>query len=166
MYVAGQWGSNIASGSTGEMTSEVSASRITLDEQVILRISVVYPYSNSEKSPRLVPMEDFSVTKKSLFSVSPGYPEFYIKTLVDNKNPYVGEQIIYTFQVHGRTKRTQTLHTLPPIAGFKSLDIPYVARNKYRRKPGTAFYGREIKIALFPTKPGDLTIGQSKIDRV
>lgn len=64
-------GSNIASGSTGEMTSEVSASRITLDEQVILRVSVVYPYSNSEKSPRLVPMEDFLSQRNPYFLFLP-----------------------------------------------------------------------------------------------
>jgi len=215
--------SDSVSGVTGELTSKVSASRITHDEQVILRVSAVYPYTPTDKSPRLAPMPDFSVTwlatsddvhtvdskmfvtktfsylltpkrtgtfevgselkwkkrkwismpgkkievlpkssfyekKNSLFIVSPGYSDFFIVAFVDTTNPYVGEQIIYTFQVNGRGKyNTQTKYTPPPIAGFKSLNIiPYDYKKKYLKS-------RDKIIALFPTKPGDLTIGQSKL---
>ena len=81
---------------------------------------------------------------------------------VDNKNPYVHEQIIYTFKFYYRVKVANArLAESPSFEGFIAEQLEK-EREYETTINGRQFMVTEIKQALFPVKPGLLTISSSR----
>lgn len=89
--------------------------------------------------------------------------EVMIKTVVDRRSAYVGEAVTLTFQLFTRVRFwSDPEYTPPSTEGFWKEDLP--PQNRYNTEvDGAAYRVTEIKTALFPTKPGELTIGPARL---
>ena len=85
---------------------------------------------------------------------------FLIKGFVNKKNPFVGEQIIYTFRLYYRVEISNPQISLPEFKGFWKEEL---GKGRSYRKviKGKEWKVYEMNYALFPTKPGKLTISES-----
>lgn len=100
--------------------------------------------------------------------VTPTEPEenenIFIRTSVDKKEPYVGEQVTLTFELFNRsTIWGDTEYDPPSTTGFWAVELPKIpATTKiYNNRP---YHYNAIKTALFPTTSGELTIGPASLD--
>jgi hypothetical protein len=81
---------------------------------------------------------------------------------VDNKNPYQGEQIIYTFRLFTSRNINDAKLDLPNFHYFWNEEIQ--KENKYYKDlGGTRYVVSEYRIALFPTQSGTLNIGETSL---
>lgn len=92
-----------------------------------------------------------------------GNSDIFIKTFVDNKEPYTGEQIILTFELYNRlTLIGDTEYNAPSTTGFWSADLPKIPSST--KIVGNSIYQyNTLKTALFPTTSGELTIGKASL---
>jgi hypothetical protein len=82
---------------------------------------------------------------------------------VDNKNPYVNEQIIYTFKFFYRVRVANArMAESPSFEGFVAEQLGK-EREAQTTINGRQYMVTEIKQALFPVKPGPLTITASTL---
>lgn len=87
----------------------------------------------------------------------------FVVAEVDNKNPHLYEQIIYSFKFYRRIKVTNArLTKSPSFEGFISEQLSK-AKEYQKVINGQAYFVTEIKHALFPTKPGVLEIPPSTL---
>ncbi len=87
--------------------------------------------------------------------------KFFIEVDVDNESPYRGEQIILTYTLYTRVDVTGFDNELPRFKGFwvEDLHSPTNLKLKRVQKHGKQFNAATIKkVALFPTKSGELVI--------
>jgi hypothetical protein len=87
---------------------------------------------------------------------------FYIESVVDNKTPYLGEQMIYTFRLFRRVNGKIVQDTLPEFKSFwkEALGQP----KEYRiNRGGVPWIVSEFKMALFPMKSGPQSIERAEI---
>ncbi len=87
--------------------------------------------------------------------------KFFIEVDVDNNSPYRGEQIILTYTLYTRVDITGFDNELPRFKGFwvEDLHSPTNLKLKRVQKHGKQFNAATIKkVALFPTKSGQLEI--------
>ncbi len=85
----------------------------------------------------------------------------YIESFVDNREPYVGEQITHTFELYYRLALIHDTEYSPPsTTGFWSVDLPSIEPST-KVVSGSIYNYTAIKKALFPTTTGELTIGQT-----
>lgn len=84
--------------------------------------------------------------------------DFFIEQVVDNRKPYVGEQVTMVFRFYqGQNLYEQPTLEWPDYNGFWVEDLPpQKSYNKYI--DGRAYRVIEIRKALFPTVTGKLTI--------
>lgn len=85
---------------------------------------------------------------------------------VDNPNPYVNEQITFTFTFLHRVRILEGgRYTAPSFQGFWTEDLD---RTEPRQVvlDGRRYTAERIKTALFPTGPGDYTIGEAFVTTV
>ncbi len=92
-----------------------------------------------------------------------GNTNIFINTFVDKKEPYVGEQITFTFELYHRIRISGSEYEAPSATGFWLVDLPQIPKATKNVK-GNAYFFNVIKTALFPTTSGELTIGQASLD--
>jgi len=89
--------------------------------------------------------------------------DVFVTAEVDNQNPYVNEQIIYTFKFYYRGRVANARMTeSPSFEGFIA-ELLGKEREYQTTINGRQFMVTEIKQALFPIKPGPLTISPSAL---
>ncbi len=89
--------------------------------------------------------------------------DLFIRTSVDKKRVYVNDQITLTFQFYqGVRLFNNPEYTPPSLTGFWSEDLP-PKRQFYRTVDGRQYFVQELKMALFPTSTGKLTIGSAEL---
>jgi len=87
----------------------------------------------------------------------------FIKTFVDRKDPYVGEQITLTFELYYRLSiLTDPEYSQPTTMGFWSVALPQITQTTKIINNNIYRYNA-IKTALFPTTSGELTIGEASL---
>lgn len=90
-----------------------------------------------------------------------GDGNIFIESFVDNREPYVGEQITHTFELYYRLALIHDTEYSPPsTTGFWSVDLPSIDPST-KVVNGSIYNYTAIKKALFPTTSGELTIGQT-----
>lgn len=88
---------------------------------------------------------------------------FFVEAEVDNPNPYLGEQVIYTHRLYTAfTGFSEPNYDLPRFTGFWTNDEPIVTQ-RHHQISGRRFSVREVKIVLFPTRTGELTIDETVV---
>ena len=88
---------------------------------------------------------------------------FFVEAEVDNPNPYLGEQVIYTHRLYSAfTSFSEPNYDLPRFTGFWTDDEPVVTQ-RHHQIEGRRFTVREVKIVLFPTRTGKLTIDETVV---
>ena len=85
---------------------------------------------------------------------------FRVEAFVNNKNPYVGEQIIYTFRLYYRVKMSNARKGLPEFDGFLKEDLGE-GRSYRKVLNGKEWEVYEENYALFPTKAGKIELSQA-----
>ncbi len=88
--------------------------------------------------------------------------QYFIKTVVDNEAPYVGEQIIYTFRLFSRIRIRGASLDLPEFDGFWKEDLGE-ERSYHKVIDGMNWSVTEIRKALFPIRSGELFIPKTKL---
>lgn len=88
--------------------------------------------------------------------------DLFITTAISTKDPYVNEQIIYTFRLYRRVKIANATLENPSFEGFRV--EPLGEERQYETVlNGRTFVVTEIKQALFPTREGRTEIGPARI---
>lgn len=82
---------------------------------------------------------------------------FLVKGEVDNKHPYAGQQIVYTFQLWNRARLQNAQVGLPDFGGFSKEQLEK-QKDTERVVNGIDWHISELKYALFPLAPGKITI--------
>ncbi|KPJ60134.1 MAG: hypothetical protein AMJ42_01575 [Deltaproteobacteria bacterium DG_8] len=88
--------------------------------------------------------------------------DVFITTTVNNKSPYVNEQIIYTFKLYRRVKIANASLDNPSFEGFR---VESLGKERQYEKiiNGRSFLVTEINQALFPTREGTIEIRPAKV---
>lgn len=87
--------------------------------------------------------------------------DFYVEASVDNPTPFVGQQMIYSVRVYQALDLTETslLYETPDFEGFWRVEVqPIPFAQTSQQVNGRTYSISEIRTALYPTRPGDLTI--------
>jgi len=92
--------------------------------------------------------------------------DLFAEAEVSNPNPYLGEQVTYTFRLYRVADAfdffDQPYFEPPTFTGFWSEGDP--AQNQYRGQAGGRIYNvTELSTTLFPTKVGQITIEPAQI---
>ena len=88
---------------------------------------------------------------------------YFVEAEVDKLNPYVGQQIIYTFRLYSNVSLTRQGSIIPPdFVGFWHRDIGSIQRYATVIR-GESYDVTESKVALFPSYAGALTIAESTL---
>ena len=97
--------------------------------------------------------------------------DVYMKALVDNTNPYQGEQVIVTYRIYTRVPISNiSLKKSPSFPGFWSKNL--MEDNSQLKQSTQIINGEEYivadiaKFALFPQKSGELNIESLEMDCV
>lgn len=90
------------------------------------------------------------------------YKDIFVTAEVDNKTPYKGEQILYTFRLYTSKGVGEAKLNLPEFHDFWSEEID--KENKYYKElNGRRYVVSEFKVALFANKTGNLVIAPSTL---
>lgn len=140
----------------------VSAGQLTIDP-----IEVVVDGQSYSTDPITI-----DVVTSANQSVTPGQDDgntgqgptadFFVEAEVDNPNPYLGEQVIYTHRLFTAFNISQPNYDFPRFTGFWAEDEPLVTQRTGQRD-GRRFTVRETRIILFPTRVGPLQIDETVI---
>ncbi|MBI2340529.1 MAG: protein BatD [Deltaproteobacteria bacterium] len=88
--------------------------------------------------------------------------EYWITAEVSNRQPYVNEQILYTFRFYTRVNVGSATLTVPEFQDFWSEEV--VPEKKYYQTIGGQKYVVSEKVvALYPLKAGELTIPETSL---
>jgi cytochrome c-type biogenesis protein CcmH/NrfG len=89
--------------------------------------------------------------------------EIFITLATDKSQAYVGEQVVLTFRFHRRIQLWENpQYSAPRAEGFWREDLP-PERTYLQVIAGHRYHITEIRYALFPTRPGRLTIEPAKV---
>lgn len=90
-------------------------------------------------------------------------PDFFIEAEVDNRSPYVGQQVTYTLRRYQAAEFPNPPHYQEhPFTGF--IDTPLLQRPGYTATVGDRSYKvHPTHIALFPTLAGPVTIEPARL---
>ncbi|UCC53519.1 MAG: BatD family protein, partial [Anaerolineaceae bacterium] len=84
---------------------------------------------------------------------------FFIEALVDNPNPYQGEQVLYTFRFYqAENLFDQPEYQSPSFTGFWSEERSEDQVDYTTEAAGRAYRVTELQTVLFPTGVGEVTI--------
>lgn len=92
--------------------------------------------------------------------------DFYVEASVDNPNPFVGQQIIYTVRVYQALDLSEAslLYEIPDFEGFWRIDVQPIPFAQTRLQVNNRTYSvSEIRTALYATRAGDLTISPANL---
>ena len=88
--------------------------------------------------------------------------DFFVEAVVNTSNPYVGQQVVYTFRFYQAIKLYQPPQYEMPI--FNSFDTVGLPVQEYNLDIGDrTFLISEISMALFPKTSGAITIGPGRL---
>lgn len=92
-----------------------------------------------------------------------GDSDLFIRTNVDNREPYVGEQVTLSFELYNRLPIWgDTEYDPPSTTGFWAVDLPKITPST-QSVHNRVYKYNAVKTALFPTTSGTLTIGPAKL---
>jgi hypothetical protein len=92
-----------------------------------------------------------------------GNADIFVRTEVDNRQPFVGEQTTLTFDLYSRlTLWGDTEYGPPSTTGFWTVDLPKITPST-RMANNRMYKYNAMKTALFPTTAGTLTIGPATL---
>lgn len=152
VFVADQPGTYTIGPATVEKDGERAASG-TITLQVQPGGSSSSPQSRAPAAP---------LREESLPSPSDDRDLFVIGE-VDQKQPYVNEQITYTFTFLRRVQVFEgTRYTPPTTTGFWTEEIDTTDPTEVTID-GRRYVAERVRTALFPTGPGEFTIGEAKL---
>jgi hypothetical protein len=87
----------------------------------------------------------------------------FVQADVDRRRVYVNQQITWTFSIFRGTRDAEVgAYTGPTTTDFWAEDLPAVEPTQ-RLIGGKAYAVEQIKLALFPTRPGKLTVGPASV---
>lgn len=90
------------------------------------------------------------------------YKDVFVTAEVDNKTPYKGEQVMYSFKLYTSKGVGEAKLDLPDFHDFWSEDIQ--KENKYYKElDGKRYVVSEFKVALFPSKSGSMVIAPATL---
>jgi hypothetical protein len=90
------------------------------------------------------------------------YGNLFIKTTLDNYTPYVNQQIVLTFSFYRRINLWENpQYEKPSTTGFWVEELPSSSAPQRRIINGLEYLVHEMHTALFPTAPGEYTIGEA-----
>lgn len=96
--------------------------------------------------------------------------DLFIRATVNNRNPYMGDQVIITYRLFTRVSVSQySVDHLPSYRGFWSEDLtlPGNPQTSVEVIDGKTYRVAEIRrIALFPQRDGELTIEPLEVELV
>ncbi|MHB9030141.1 MAG: BatD family protein [Candidatus Latescibacterota bacterium] len=147
----------LAPRSTG--THEVGGATITVGGQAFTtratKVEVIAGSPSAPQSP--------SVPDAGKVEGGSGNADIFIRTEVDNRQPFVGEQITLTFDLFNRlTLWGDTEYDPPSTTGFWAVDLPKITPST-RVANNRMYKYNAMKTALFPTTAGTLTIGPATL---
>jgi hypothetical protein len=88
----------------------------------------------------------------------------FINMNINKRQAYVGEQLVLVFSFYRRIRLfRQPEYEAPDTTGFWVEDMPSKKGEDSRLVNGRHYMVQEIKSALFPTAPGDYTIGPATL---
>ena len=87
---------------------------------------------------------------------------YYAEAEVDNRSPYVGEQVHYIFRFYSAVPAGSPRYQKPDLTGFWALEDPTPSRS-VRAVAGRRYTVEEIDSVLFPTIAGPTTIGPAEV---
>ena len=87
---------------------------------------------------------------------------YYAEAEVDNRSPYVGEQVHYIFRFYSAVPAGSPRYEKPDLTGFWALEDPTPSRS-VRAVAGRRYTVEEIDSVLFPTIAGPTTIGPAEV---
>lgn len=88
--------------------------------------------------------------------------DFFIEALVDLPNPYLGQQLIYTFRFYQALQvYRQPQFDSPLLPEFEQMGLPVQEYNL--DAAGRTYLVSEIRTALFPKSTGKITIGPARL---
>src|SRR5690349_10439225 len=88
--------------------------------------------------------------------------DVYVEANVDNSNPYVGQQIIYSFKLYDAVGLINPLYQPSDFEGFWRIDIGVISQTSEQIN-GRQYTVTTISSALYPTHSGSLTIQPSSV---
>jgi hypothetical protein len=128
-------------------------------------ITVQVTQGNGAPSPQTMPGQSANPTAPTS-STFEGQNAF-IEAEVSNPNPYLGEQINYTFRFYQANDMfdffDQPHYTPPSFAGFWSEDNQTEQKNYRVQSAGKIYSVTELQTTLFPSKVGEITIDPAQL---
>jgi len=116
------------------------------------------PQVTPQTTPDKLPLSD-SMPKSNSAKESRDY---WITAVVNKSNPFINEQILYTFKFYTRVRVGDIQLTLPEFNDFWSEEV--VPEKKYYEEiGGDRFVVSEKVIALFPLKVGKVSIPETQL---
>ncbi len=142
--------------STGSF--EVGGATVTVDNQVYTTRATRVDVTGASSAPSAS-----TPSGSNRGSSSSSGDDIFIWTVVDNRQPWVGEQITLTFELYNRlTLLGDTEFTPPSTTGFWSVELPKITPSTQMSNNRIYKYNA-VKTALFPTTAGNLTIGPASL---
>jgi hypothetical protein len=90
----------------------------------------------------------------------PPSAEVFVEAEIDNANPHLGEQVVYTHRLYTVYSPTGIDYDFPRFTGFWQ-EEEAVVRDSRLTLNGRRYTVRETKVILFPTQTGPLTIDET-----
>lgn len=88
--------------------------------------------------------------------------DFFVEAVVDLSEPYIGQQIIYTFRFYQAIRLyRQPQHDMPIFTGFTAIGLP--VREYNLTIEDTTYLVSEIRTALFPEVDGTFTLTPARL---
>ncbi len=140
-------------------THKVGGASVAIGGRVLTtQESTVRVVANSPAPSPSRPLDDLGQAGKAS-----GGDDIFIRTMVDNRKPYVGEQITLTFELFNRLALWgDTEYNPPSTTGFWKVDLPRITPST-RNIKNMIYKHNAIKTALFPTTAGRLEIGPASL---
>ncbi len=99
---------------------------------------------------------------KTKHSINHNNGVIFIKTSVNNKAPYAGEQITFTLEHYDNIYNTETKYKHPSRSGLWSVELPEISGELINLE-GEKFWRDIYRTAFFPTFSGELDIGSAQL---
>jgi len=110
------------------------------------------------------PFSRFFNKRRDYKSKNDGVVRAFAKAQLSKPVVYVNEQLIYIFKFYRRLRLSQNPnYASPDMTGFVVVDVPEPQKDYRENVKGLDYKVAEIRTALFPTSPGDFTIGQATL---
>jgi hypothetical protein len=121
------------------------------------------PGSPQITPPRPIPIPGGPSPGNEPIQPGGGRPDTFLTAQVDKSEAFVGEQILYTFRLYSAVSLQNAQLKLPEFKDFISEEI--IKERQYEVDlEGRRYAVNEWRLALFPTKKGELSTGIAKVE--